>query len=271
MVSHGREETAGGSATASVRRGISWGAAPATEDTDTLVLTAPSGVFVDLRYPKLSTLTSLATPASHVSYWVFSGTAFNSDYSAAGHDTDGTEDTSDASASTITMPHVTHTRFVHAIDNRAPPGSGPGSVQDAGDSMALPNGDHIEWGVMPNPATGVSELYKEVWRAAPQGASAAQARVLRLQVKQGQQARGDALRIGDYFQGVLQRGGADGQVVAGRFTRTVVDGVTGWAWDPRSTTTALPAGWAADDDEEEQKIGAEVTVEGLVWEVVEVA
>ncbi|RMZ81502.1 hypothetical protein DV738_g2297, partial [Chaetothyriales sp. CBS 135597] len=104
----------------SIRRGIAWGYQPPYEDTDTVVLTAPSCRFVDIRLPKKH---DPAQPlAHHPSFWAITGTSSTV--------FPGTEDTPFA--------HVAHGQWKHEIDSK-----GPG-ITDEGDMFVLENGDVAE-------------------------------------------------------------------------------------------------------------------------------
>src|SRR5271170_5285351 len=107
------------------------------EDTSTLVLTAPSGIFVDVRFA----LTG--NPTTDPAFWGFAGQST----------------TTFPPSGPVSMPYMAHGRWDHSIDNK---GSG---ISDEGDMFLLPNGDCMEVGQMANPQ-GKIELYKEYWTGA---------------------------------------------------------------------------------------------------------
>ncbi|KJA17150.1 hypothetical protein HYPSUDRAFT_146874 [Hypholoma sublateritium FD-334 SS-4] len=121
------------SASVSERRSIRWPPAPASEPTDTLVLSGATGVFVDVRFLK-------DAPGEGVLDWAFAGVK---------------EELRDGGV-----------RFVHHIDSRTLDAR---SVVDAGYNTPLPDGDTLEVGEMVNPATGRVAPYEEVWRERPTG------------------------------------------------------------------------------------------------------
>ncbi|TFK52875.1 hypothetical protein OE88DRAFT_1312232 [Heliocybe sulcata] len=113
----------------STRLHIRFPPSPASETTDTLVLTFRSQHYLDLRV--LRTSPGLSPPID----WAFAGT--------------------------LTHPGPHRTVWEHRIDSRGFAGV------DAGVSTALENGDTLEEGEMVNPASGKTGRYEEVWRTIP--------------------------------------------------------------------------------------------------------
>ncbi|KAJ7484096.1 hypothetical protein B0H11DRAFT_2173159 [Mycena galericulata] len=112
-------------ASISFRESIRWLPGGASEPTQTIVLTAKSGVFLDVRFDKESGELD----------WAFAGYRSSEEPNS--------------------------TRFTHHIDSRT---LDPLGVVDVGTNTPLPDGTTLEAGEMVNPATGVLTRYEEVWR-----------------------------------------------------------------------------------------------------------
>ncbi|EJC98866.1 uncharacterized protein FOMMEDRAFT_113416 [Fomitiporia mediterranea MF3/22] len=129
--------------TATTRVSIQWDNEPPEERTSTLVLTAPSGIFVDLRIfaddiPSVSNAHELQS--SSAIDWAFAGLAF-------------------AKSNPYDAP-LTDNSWIHWLDSREVDAL---SVRDTGVSSTLPNGDTRERGEMKD-ASGALRVYEEVWR-----------------------------------------------------------------------------------------------------------
>ncbi|KAF9471933.1 hypothetical protein BDN70DRAFT_766668, partial [Pholiota conissans] len=108
-----------------VRRSIRWVPGPASEPTDTLVLTGgKSGVFLDIRFLKNTSKVD----------WAFAGYRHQ-------------------------LPDG-RVQFKHHIDSRT---LDPLSVKDIGANTVLEGGKTLEVGEMINPDTGLMTSYEEVW------------------------------------------------------------------------------------------------------------
>ncbi|KAJ9118129.1 hypothetical protein QFC22_004031 [Naganishia vaughanmartiniae] len=121
---------------ASTRISIQWEGEPATEATDTLVLTYP-GLYLDLRVYREG------HPSEGSIQWAQAGIV-----DEAEEDTDG-------------LPSLT---FVPTISSVAPPPLDVKVLPDQGTFKTMPNGDVEEYGTMFNPDTGRNQGYIEVWR-----------------------------------------------------------------------------------------------------------
>lgn len=117
------------SPTISERVSFRWTPDPPSEPTNTLVLTSPSGYFVDVRLLK-------ATESGHESLqWAFAGRAF---HTTVGGQSKGS--------------------WTHLVDSKHPAG-----FEDQGIFEELPNGDSLEKGTMVDEQTGEIREYEEVW------------------------------------------------------------------------------------------------------------
>lgn len=125
------------SPSSTTRKCIAWTFDLPYEDTDTIVLTASNGTFVDIRFPK-HFLPSRPLH-SHVSFWALAGSVTTTRYP-------------------YPTEYMTHATFTHDIDSR-----GDSDAVDEGDMVMLPTGEELEVGQMLNVETGRVELYKEWW------------------------------------------------------------------------------------------------------------
>lgn len=238
---------------------------PPYEDTDTLVLTGPSGKFVDVRFPK--DVSSPDQLSFHPSFWAFSGRSETTFHDAS------------TQKHAIDMPYTAHCRFLHDIDSR-----GPGFV-DEGDVFLLMNGDCMESGMMLNPQSNQVELYKEIWvdpRSSAIGTSAVSPpgqMCIVAETTKSSSARGIAFRMLDYFQGILQME-SQGEVLVERQTRqkgpsapvkradeAMSNAPDLWTRDHRSTAD-LPAAWLSASV---RKMGDTINHRGVEWTVTELA
>lgn len=152
----------------STRVSIAWPPEfPPEETTDTLVLSFPSGYFIDLRFVRNASQETLE--------WGFAGRM-------------------ETSGNTTT--------FIHMIDSRVP--QDPLSVQDSGQFEILPNGDERETGEMLNPVTGRMMAYEEIWRKL---AASGSKDALCLESVDDEEPKLFIGRVAARFQGVCVRGG----------------------------------------------------------------
>lgn len=240
---------------------------PAYEDTSTLVLTAPSSTFIDVRFPIAADNSSQTT--THPSLWAFSGEVTTSFYNA-----------SSTQPYSVGLPYTAHCEFIHDIDTR-----GPGII-DSGDMCLLPNGECLEFGHMINPATGRDEPYKEYWCSAgplprPDGADDSKI-CLVARVASPSNTEGVVIRIGGRVQGIISRRQDDGTLVieVERWTRDPKateqsDHQCGensstsrseWYRDPRSTGSFVPVEWL---DSSERRIGDNHEHNEILWNLTE--
>lgn len=276
----------------SIRKGIAWSYNEPYENTDTLVLTAPSGRFIDIRLPKKHDLSEPLI--DHDAFWAFTGTS-NTTFP-------GTKD--------VPMQHVAHSVWEHDLDSK-----GPG-ITDEGDMFSLPNGDCAEVGMMGNPKTGQVEMYKEYWTSPPyqEGLHALKPCIVAEIIPHESQGHlaGIIIRIGYWIQGIAGDGtpgkktvktiareighteikGFDvkpGEAVDGKFIELAHDDADykgsadqrcGDITKPLNETkkteelgafdpTALPCRWLVDDS---RRLGDELVIgksPGVKWRVTE--
>lgn len=124
------------------------------ENTSTLVLTSPSGLFVDLRIvadcmpdadpENFSTNTTIQQRTQNLGAidWAFAGRSLRQPARPDG---------------------VMQACWIHWVDSRTVDAL---SVHDSGLCRPLPNGDELEWGEMQDP-TGVMRPYEEIWHDEP--------------------------------------------------------------------------------------------------------
>lgn len=229
------------------------------------MLTAPSGQFVDVRFPKDAT--SPAEASQHQSFWAFSGRSVTTFYDA----------NDDRHA--VPLLYTAHCKFLHDVDSK-----GPG-IPDEGDMFMLMNGDCLEMGIMHNPATGKEELYKEYWHGAekllgPDGQDDANV-CLVARTCTPALSDGVLVRLGGRVQGIVARRDASGQqtIEVERWTRDhtltralPVDEYVGemppeaWYRDVRSSGL-FPGGWLCLPG---RRVGDTLQYNGIAWQVTEV-
>lgn len=172
----------------SKRVSFRWLSDPPTEPTSTLVLTSPSGYFVDVRIFNAPEYESSAfettTPTPEPLQWAFAGTS--------SHDTIDPE--SDG------QPQSRGT-WVHVVDSKHPSG-----FEDSGVFKDLPNGYSLEFGVMHDDGAGVAREYEEVWKdwaARPPHFTVARAESAG-EVVEGGGTKGYYICMAQYAQGVVK-------------------------------------------------------------------
>ncbi|KAF2712224.1 hypothetical protein K504DRAFT_373322 [Pleomassaria siparia CBS 279.74] len=176
------------------------------EPTSTLVLTSPTGTFVDLRVlrPILPGEAELPNEpgSSHRLQWAFAGKSSSFAIEGAApigrrrHDGEEGE----------VFP--THSVWSHWVDSKFPVGS-PDVPVDEGDMYPMPDGRTLEHGFSFNEGFGRNTSYEEMWSdvdIAPCGnEDMAVIVVLRIQ-KDASNIRGVIVRVGQYCQGLLKHG-----------------------------------------------------------------
>jgi len=257
------------------------------EDTDTLVLTSPGSVFVDVRFPIKR---ELGKPIeSDPAFWAFSGITT----------------TTFIEGESVSMPYSAHCIWKHNVDSHGPGGG------DEGDMFLLPNGDSMEVGMMENPASSKVEMYKEYWTGPPVSKSSNDIGKVRLapcivakRVEPGDheahkpdvpnESGGTIIRIGNYCQGVMHQPPAGTEnasidarlVLVERWTKAIredqsssvtsaavatnseaADWVQDWRSNtPSDTGVSMPCMWVCDND---RKLGDEIVVKDITWRIVE--
>ncbi|RMD41852.1 hypothetical protein DV735_g3296, partial [Chaetothyriales sp. CBS 134920] len=215
----------------SIRKGIAWGYQAPYEDTDTIVLTAPSSRFVDIRLPRKQQHDPSGPLADHPAFWAITGTSSTV--------FPGTQE--------APFPHVAHGQWKHDIDSK-----GPG-ITDEGDMFVLENGDVAEVGIMANPQTGRDEMYKEYWTSPPAPTAAE---------VDTPSTRGLAITIGDYFQAILLSSTAGQAPVLSveRWTRQTPS--SPWTRDNRSGNASVAASSEQNDSSLESTLCLWLTQQG---------
>lgn len=230
-----------------------------------MVLTAPSGEFVDIRLPKDAKSPDEAS--KHPSFWAFSGRAITTFHDATGQH------------HPIDMPYTAHCKFLHEIDSRGP------DISDEGDMFLLMNGDCLEMGIMENPATGTKDLYKEYWHSAerlpnPDGEDDDSVCIV-AQASNPASVQGIVIRSGGRVQGITSRKEKDGRQIV-EVERWIRDrnmplsrpvNAAGesrppgpWSRDIRSSSY-LPCGWLCLSG---RYVGESLEFNGILWKIVEV-
>ncbi|KAL8243584.1 hypothetical protein R6Q59_009842 [Mikania micrantha] len=248
----------------SIRNGIADKNGEPYEDTSTIVLTAPSCKFVDIRFPlKIDTSDGLNEPSVtlHPSFWAFSGTSKTIFYDA--HD-----DTRPG------FPYTAHTVFTHDIDSK-----GPGII-DEGTSFLLPSGDVMEVGVWPDS----KQLFKELWTSPqplPGQEGVLKSPTIVVETIYSGKGRGILIRIGNYIQGVFQSPSILSEQPEVRFVRAT-KGVRqaddngkcesiAWTIDSRSSSDLKFIPVHLLQQETLPSLGNKFECHGDIWEVTEVS
>ena len=239
----------------SVRRGIAWGFEEPFEESCVLVLTTPTGLYVDIRFAK----TKMSDSSSSSIHWAFAGTSEMK--IQPGALTTSHEGESIDAVSVPGFPCMAHGKWNHEVDSDR-----SFSSTDEGDIFLLANGDSIEIGEMTNPRTRKTEMYKEYWTSptpAPRTLEPCiDARTNSIETK------GFIIRIGDYLQAILQSGPV---LLVERWTR-MSDQPDAWMKDSRSNTRDedadidLPSLWVADD---KRQLGDHTNSNGRTWKIIE--
>ena len=141
-------------------------------------------------------------------------------------------------------------------------------VKDEGDMYPQDNGEVLEYGAMVNPEKGIVEKYEECWVDLEPKRVGTEERLkcwaLKMEEKgeEGEVVRGMIVRIGEYIQGVVRRGG---EVAVGR-----------WVWSEGKDWERLVGIGKLDVPAEVLEVGYKIHQEekfmsgdGLEWVCVE--
>ncbi|KAL6249864.1 hypothetical protein RBB50_003720 [Rhinocladiella similis] len=225
-----------------IRRGLSFDYDPPTENHSVIVLTAPSGKYVDVRFAsgsrdkyegikKSDTFNGFATAGLSTS-WLPGGTDSCPEYDC-----------------------VAHVKWEHPIDSSREFGT------DGADMYLLSNGDVMEVGFLT--INGKTKMFKEYWLEATLSSPTPSFLVVETVNEQsGESAKGLIIRIDTYCQGILQ---TDAEFFVERWQ---VQENGEWAKDPKSSSGVekLPCEWAMAAT---TKLGDLIEFGGREWRVVE--
>jgi hypothetical protein len=228
-----------------IRRGLSFGYDPPSENSSVIALTAPSGKFVDIRFPLSPTSRRSPMPDPY---------EING-YATAGLSTPtilpGTGDCPPYECAALMT-------WEHPIDSSR--GFGKASAM----MYLLANRDVMEVGTME--FGGKLQLFTEYWVGPKEGAKTLPCIVMELKTKaeDSNGSRGMAIRVGDYCQGIVQ----DEQIF--RLERWELNGDQ-WVKDQRSNTlnleeNILPCEWMISQG---GKLGDCHAVDGRNWQITE--
>jgi hypothetical protein len=206
-------------ATASIRVSLAWVPYPphVPDEESVLVLTAPTGHYVDIR---------IKLPAAVAHGAKFSDASTNSTSTAPASLGPTNDPANVPSGSTLSWgfagfasrtPDGKGGRWTRVVDSRTPTIDPSGEV-DEGQEVTLPNGDTKETGVMDG------KEYIEIWRGLDVGGGAEKDPDAWVAVKEGPGA-GMVVRVGGWAQGVA-RSGKDNEVSA--FRARTGEGGSGW-------------------------------------------
>jgi hypothetical protein len=239
------------------RHGIAWSSEPMIEPTSTLVLSSPSGLFVDVRIILKEPLAGVPSNPRTLPHVLTGPRPFqpNSEFKALEW---GIAGKASYESTTTSVGESKRTgQWTHWIDSR--------TVQpalDSGDIEPREDGSALETGTMEHPETGVMTPYSEVWvhetvGVAPQEKSARKrAKGTYLVVQRDDESRGIRGRIawaGKYCQGVVREGE---KVVVERweFDNSTHGGIGEWVRTWRTGDgPLLPCGWVVKEAEEMRK------------------
>ncbi|KAI1394636.1 hypothetical protein F4819DRAFT_254659 [Hypoxylon fuscum] len=233
-----------------VRRGFSIGYDAPSEDSSTIVLTAPSGKYVDIRFSTLPrSQAALAVKNQGNKIW--------------GYATAGLSTATILPGKGNCPPYdcMVHAKWEHPIDSS-------GSFEtDGADLLLLADGARMEVGSMV--IQGKMQMFKEYWVTPTGGSTEFPCSIVELKgsgAVSGEGAQGMAIRIGDYCQGILQHGDEFW------FERWELqkDGHK-WTKDARSNTPTsemgiLPCWWMT---ERARMVGETIMMDGRKWHVTE--
>ncbi|KAJ9625437.1 hypothetical protein H2204_010410 [Knufia peltigerae] len=230
-----------------IRRGLSFDYDPPTENHSVVVLTAPSGRYVDVRF---------ASGSKDDRYeGIKKSDGFNG-FATAGLSTSWLPGGTDSCPEYDCVAHV---KWEHPIDSSREFGV------DGADMYLLSNGDVMEVGFLT--VKGKTKMFKEYWLGAKLSSSEPSFLVVETAKEQHNPDSGGnglIMRIDGYCQGILQ---TDTEFYAERWQFQQVNGGR-WAKDPKSTSGAekLPCEWAMAAT---TKLGDSIVFGGRTWRVVE--
>lgn len=232
-----------------VRLGFSIGYDAPSEDSSTIVLTAPSGKYVDLRFSTLPRSDSVLTVKNPGKIWGYATAGLSTAVIQPGK--------GDCPPYGCTV----HATWEHPID------SSGGFDTDGADLLLLADGARMEVGCMV--IHGKMQMFKEYWVTPAGGRTEKPCVVVELEDgpgEDGKGAQGMAIRIGDYCQGILQHGDEFW------FERWEFQGDRHeWTKDTRSNTPTsetgfLPCWWMTDGA---RALGETIVANGRKWQVTE--
>ena len=232
-----------------VRRGFSIGYEAPSEDSSTIVLTAPSGKYVDIRFSTLPRSQAALAIKNQDKIW--------------GYATAGLSTATILPGKGNCPPYdcMVHATWEHPID------SSRSFDTDGADLLLLADGARMEVGCMI--IHGKMQMFKEYWVTPTMGSTELPCAVVELEKSQsvdGKNANGMAIRIGDYCQGILQHGEDFW------FERwNYLEDEQRWTKDVRSNTHTsemgiLPCRWMTA---EERALGETIMIDGRKWYVTE--
>ncbi|XXH05285.1 hypothetical protein Hte_011710 [Hypoxylon texense] len=229
-----------------IRRGFSTGYDAPSEDASTIVLTAPSGKYVDIRFSTLPRSQAALAVKAQGKIW--------------GYATAGMSTATILPGKGNCPPYdcTVHATWEHGIDSS-------GSFDtDGADLLLLANGARMEVGSML--IHGKMQMFKEYW-VTPTGCSTERPCIVaELEDGRADGAKGMAIRIGDYCQGILQHGD---EFWYERWE--LREGEHKWTKDARSNTPTsemgiLPCWWMT---ERARTPGEALMIDGRQWRVTE--
>lgn len=231
-----------------IRRGLSLGYNPPSEQSSVIAMTVPSGKYVDIRFPNSPDYESPVKKDSD---------------KIKGYATAGVCTTSILPGTDSCVPYecTIHAKWEHPID------SSGAFTPDSADIYLLHNGDTMEIGTMM--IGGQLHMFKEYW-VAPESMGESPSYVVvetraALDSQGSDNAKGMAMVIGNYCQGILH---TEDEFWVERWQ--LQDNTEKWTKDSRSNTAAsdevLPCRWAIAS---KRKLGDCITLNGVDWIVSE--
>jgi hypothetical protein len=250
------------------RASIRWLPDPASEPTSTLVLTSPTGWYIDIRI-LLSRETippsveigddELLQPASAPNQVSLNLPAEKIDWAFSG-----------SSKSTPAKPEEdkpAHSEWNHWVDSKTLYHEPP--IVDAGDMYPVTEVRVLEKGSMPNPATGLDTEYEEIWDDMPiklpdLGNEKSATCLILVTEDTEKETKGCIMKLGSWCQGVL-RVGKDISAERWKF----IDEDKSWVLVARVGKNGIGCEIAVGDDES-METGKKIKAEGREWSVKEV-